>query len=131
MRTRTHIAHMVGATDKQIKARKNVLRERFKRLVDNADMPGNQKGFLKDNLWSIVKELEDMAFFKADRNYSNRIKELEWILTNSSTKTLTSKPLPKRTMKLKKLIQKKPQRLTMMVTAMVAKFKGIIYVPQV
>lgn len=131
MRKRTHIAHQRNAGDKEIRNRKNVLRERFKRLIDNSSATGSEKVFMKQNLWSIVKELEDMAFFKADRNLNNRIKDLEWTLTNSSTKTSTMKPLPRKAMKLKKPIPKKQPRLPTMVTAMVAKFKGIIHVPKI
>lgn len=131
MRRRTHIAHQRHAGDKEIRNRKNVLRARFKRLIDNASMPGCEKVFLTQNIWSIVKELEDMAFFKADRNLNQRIKDLEWTLTNSSTKTSTMKPLPRKAMKLKKPIPKKLPRWKTMVTAMGAKFKGIVYAEQI
>ncbi|EKN6013188.1 hypothetical protein DVQ57_00795 [Yersinia enterocolitica] len=42
------------------KNRRSTLKERFKRIINNADMPGNQKVFLTQNLMGIMQEYAEL-----------------------------------------------------------------------
>ncbi|CFR14706.1 Uncharacterised protein [Yersinia frederiksenii] len=49
------------------KNRRDTLKERFKRIINNADMPGNQKVFLTQNLMVIMQEYAELWECRKER----------------------------------------------------------------
>lgn len=54
------------------KNRRKKLKERAKRLIDNTDMPGNQKVFLKLSLISLLQEYAELWECRPTKNNTKK-----------------------------------------------------------
>lgn len=60
MKKAVNLSHMVNANKNTIRNRKNTLKERMARVINNSTLPVSEKVFVKHQMMSIFEELKQI-----------------------------------------------------------------------